>query len=90
MTDFVASVLPRSFWLLIRVASSKVMIGTIGGAVATVQAIEAPAVGVAHSRMPEVGSAGTDVTNSKSALALASTHPSILFFGPDTQSSAKN
>jgi hypothetical protein len=53
-------------------------------------AAKAPAVGVARNGMAKVGAAGAEVTNSRSALALASTHPSILFCAPDTQSSAKN
>jgi hypothetical protein len=73
-----------------RVASSKLMIGPISGVVATAGAVEVPAVGVARSGMTEVGVAGADITNPRSALALASTRPSILFIAHDTQSSAKN
>jgi hypothetical protein len=65
-----------------RVASSKLMIGPISGVVATAGAVEAPAVGVACSGMAEVGAAGANITNSRSALALASTRPFSFFPRP--------
>ncbi len=43
----------------------------------TVGVVEARAVGVARSGMVQAESAGVDVTNSRSALTLASIHPSI-------------
>jgi len=43
------------------VASNKLMIGPMGGVVATVRAVEAPAVGVARSGMAKVEAAGADI-----------------------------
>jgi hypothetical protein len=66
-----------------RVASSKLMIGPIGVVVATVRAVEAPAVGVARSGMAKVEAAGADVICSCSCSCIPPpTCPFSFFLGP--------